>query len=1475
MSETEGPRVEKVEEREVARRRALGVSELSYPQLRARAVRHAQLARAAPPVANQPWTCIGPRNVAGRILALAQDPNDPQVLYAGSAHGGLWRTGDAGDTWTHLGLAEHNFPVGAIALHPSRPGLLWVGTGSIKPNHGSGQGLFRVEVPLVRGTPVFDPINAPLRVATYVQLASAPPPEQSPGAATNGAALRYSRIEVDPDDPDRFWVASQTGLWRAKVAGTPPVAAWQRDFPPPAGAPLAASAPALAGLPLPRTGHWPAYATDLRVLRDARDTEHITDANGRRVQRFLVLYVAIEGVGVFRGRYDRSQGDSAAAVVWEKQLPVPLNGLNVTRTIIAVCRNRPEHVYVVYANNTGFGTAEHEHATFVFRSTDHGENWQQRGRIPRGYGLSDDAATGVFIGGQADYDLVLEVNPDDPDVLVCGEVDLCRSEDAGNTWIPILTWQLYDDGDYGQHGDQHAALFDAFDRKRLWVGNDGGLVMARDLHAEAASRGYWRRRSAGIIAGQFQDVTVHPNPAFSFIAGGGLQDNGSWVSYGGPTWYRIGGGDGGMMAIHATNPRQYLAGAQNDNEVVRVLGAAAGGSPVNPVVNDLGVQNGLMFTGRFNHGALAFANPGAGPFVPVQEQDPTNPGQVLVGWTMVAGGAVAYHSSPGGPIALPAPAVTVAEEASAVAFGPVPVAPATLTGWIGLSDGRVFSSANAPAGAWVESVSFPRTLGRLREITRFAVHPTVPAMVAVASIISARPVQITITAAGAPGTATYDVQYWQGAGGGSFSAVVPAGPTPAAGTSAAIPGTDILAQFPSPAYAVGDSWIVQVDGTINPGVPALAGGLRTLVTEGRVLTITIAAPGIPGVATFTCRIGAFVATAALPTAAAVEVPGTETVLSFSGGPFVAGHAWTVATDDTVNPVGAVAGTVRVAARLHGRVHLTYDGGATWADISCPTTPPAAPADARSASLPPCSATSLAFDIDGAGNLALYCGTLVGVFVFHNVPAPPAAPPLPVVNAAWRPFNGTLGQPFPLTLVTDLERFTIPAAPAPRRFLRAATFGRGIWDCELTGAPQFQPFIRQLLIEDGRRYPRTIPPTAAPGFAGADSDYRVPAGLVGYDFTHAFDIRVDSAPLHFFEDRVDGVEFDEDLGADTLVPLATNAVYVQVHNSGFDILGNVTVHLYFAPSGPAPLVPPPGSPVPAGLPPAADFWDQPGLNPPAASALQRVGPPKGINRIAPDAPVVVRFDWAPPATLAGGNVALLAVCSSPQSPLPARPAAVVSLRDVVVNEPRAALRVVPVGPVPAATVYVREGVDDDGRLGAVAHAGRSPDIIVVPAEPPEPPAAAFKDLLDLRPQDRMRRNLTNRIYVRLFNRGPVAVNTEVHLFAAAVDAAGQPATAPASWTRLTPDPANPAPPQLRVAVPPGGVAYALQTWANPPDPNPADELKAWALIALIRDADTAGTTVPDTSRVTDAASFEQLFSGFFDASHAALRVLRYD
>ena len=83
------------------------------------------------------WTAKGPTpstfgnwafgRVAGRIGALARGSDG--ALYAGSASGGLWRTTNGGVTWTHLFERAPTQTVGAVAVDPNDPGVLWAGTG--------------------------------------------------------------------------------------------------------------------------------------------------------------------------------------------------------------------------------------------------------------------------------------------------------------------------------------------------------------------------------------------------------------------------------------------------------------------------------------------------------------------------------------------------------------------------------------------------------------------------------------------------------------------------------------------------------------------------------------------------------------------------------------------------------------------------------------------------------------------------------------------------------------------------------------------------------------------------------------------------------------------------------------------------------------------------------------------------------------------------------------------------------------------------------------------------------------------------------------------------------------------------------------------------------------------------------------------------------------------------------------------------
>lgn len=91
-----------------------------------------------------PWECVGPTNIGGRLTTLICHPTQPDRIWAGAAGGGVWQSDDAGQSWAPLWHNERVLNVGALAIHPADPNILFCGTGeaNLSADSYAGVGLY-------------------------------------------------------------------------------------------------------------------------------------------------------------------------------------------------------------------------------------------------------------------------------------------------------------------------------------------------------------------------------------------------------------------------------------------------------------------------------------------------------------------------------------------------------------------------------------------------------------------------------------------------------------------------------------------------------------------------------------------------------------------------------------------------------------------------------------------------------------------------------------------------------------------------------------------------------------------------------------------------------------------------------------------------------------------------------------------------------------------------------------------------------------------------------------------------------------------------------------------------------------------------------------------------------------------------------------------------------------------------------------
>ena len=83
---------------------------------------------------------IGPAGMAGRVTAIDVVNSRPEVIYAGTASGGLWKSESGGTAWEPIFDKQTTASIGAVAIQQSNPSVIWVGTGEGNPRNSLNGG---------------------------------------------------------------------------------------------------------------------------------------------------------------------------------------------------------------------------------------------------------------------------------------------------------------------------------------------------------------------------------------------------------------------------------------------------------------------------------------------------------------------------------------------------------------------------------------------------------------------------------------------------------------------------------------------------------------------------------------------------------------------------------------------------------------------------------------------------------------------------------------------------------------------------------------------------------------------------------------------------------------------------------------------------------------------------------------------------------------------------------------------------------------------------------------------------------------------------------------------------------------------------------------------------------------------------------------------------------------------------------------
>ncbi len=182
--------------------------------------------------------------------------------------------------------------------------------------------------------------------------------------------------------------------------------------------------------------------------------------------------------------------------------------------------------------------------------------------------IIDQGNNSVFTRGQAWYDLIAAVDPNNEDVVYIGGIDALRSDDGGSTWTQMTTWTLFNAPGFTQdqnvHADHHAIIYAPGSSSRAVWGTDGGIAYTANANI-SGSKPTFADKNTGFNTIQYYSAAVHPTDPNYFLAGS--QDNGTqkYTMAGVNATSYVSGGDGGRCFIDQYDPDIQITSSPYNN----------------------------------------------------------------------------------------------------------------------------------------------------------------------------------------------------------------------------------------------------------------------------------------------------------------------------------------------------------------------------------------------------------------------------------------------------------------------------------------------------------------------------------------------------------------------------------------------------------------------------------------------------------------------------------------------------------------------------------------------------------------------------------------------------------------------------------------------------------------------------------------------------------------------------------------------